>query len=56
MSFDLIAVRLICPDTVEEKIMIMQQNKAKLAGDLIVEGDSFFRSLGKEGLLGLVGG
>ncbi|MBU1821974.1 MAG: SWF/SNF helicase family protein, partial [Bacteroidetes bacterium] len=53
---NVIAVRLICPDTVEEKIMVMQQNKAKLAGDLIVEGDSFFRSLGKEGLLGLVGG
>ena len=52
---NVIAVRLICPDTVEEKIMVMQQNKAKLAGDLIVEGDGFFRSLGKEGLLGLVG-
>ncbi|MPR35067.1 DEAD/DEAH box helicase [Salmonirosea aquatica] len=53
---NVIAVRLICPDTVEEKIMVMQQNKAKLAGDLITEGDGFFRSLGKEGLLGLVGG
>ena len=53
---NVIAVRLICPDTVEEKIMVMQQNKARLADDLIVEGDSFFRSLGKEGLLGLVGG
>ncbi len=53
---NVIAVRLICPDTVEEKIMVMQQNKAKLAGDLIVEGDGFFRSLGKEGLLGLLGG
>jgi SNF2 family DNA or RNA helicase len=51
---NVIAVRLICPDTVEEKIMVMQQNKAKLAGDLIVEGDGFFRSLGKKGLLGLV--
>lgn len=53
---NVIAVRLICPDTVEEKIMVMQQNKAKLAGDLITEGDGFFRSLGREGLLGLVGG
>ena len=53
---NVIAVRLICPDTVEEKIMVMQQNKAKLAGDLITEGDGFFRSLGKEGFLGLVGG
>ena len=52
---NVIAVRLICPDTVEEKIMVMQQNKAKLAGDLIVEGDGFFKSLGKAGLLGLVG-
>ncbi len=53
---NVIAVRLICPDTVEEKIMVMQQNKAKLAGDLIMSGDGFFKSLGKEGLLGLVGG
>ncbi|WP_373512306.1 DEAD/DEAH box helicase [Persicitalea sp.] len=53
---NVIAVRLICPDTVEEKIMVMQQNKAKLAGDLIASGDGFFKSLGKEGLLGLVGG
>ena len=53
---NVIAVRLICPNTVEEKIMVMQQNKAKLAGDLITEGDGFFRSLGKEGLLGLLGG
>ncbi len=51
---NVIAVRLICPDTVEEKIMVMQQNKAKLAGDLIMEGDGFFKSLGKDGLLGLV--
>ncbi len=51
---NVIAVRLICPDTVEEKIMVMQQNKAKLAGDLIAEGDGLFKSLGKEGLLGLV--
>ncbi|GHB83007.1 DEAD/DEAH box helicase [Persicitalea jodogahamensis] len=53
---NVIAVRLICPDTVEEKIMVMQQNKAKLAGDLILSGDGFFKSLGKEGLLGLMGG
>lgn len=53
---NVIAVRLICPDTVEEKIMQMQQNKAKLAGDLIAEGDEFFRSLGKKGLLELLGG
>lgn len=51
---NVIAVRLICSNTVEEKIMVIQQHKAKLAGDLILEVDGFFGSLGKEGLLGIL--
>lgn len=42
-----IAVRLICPNTVEEKIQILQQNKSKLATDLVTADNSFFRSLTK---------
>ncbi|WP_247236661.1 DEAD/DEAH box helicase [Telluribacter sp. SYSU D00476] len=53
---NVIAVRLICPDTVEEKIMQMQQNKARLTMDLISTDESFFKSLTKEDLLGLMNG
>ncbi|GAB3169077.1 DEAD/DEAH box helicase [Telluribacter humicola] len=51
---NVIAVRLICPDTVEEKIMQMQQNKVRLTTDLISSDDSFFKSLSKDDLLGLM--
>ncbi|ARS35423.1 DEAD/DEAH box helicase [Pontibacter actiniarum] len=50
---NVIAVRLICPDTVEEKILQLQQNKAQLASDLVGTGDDFFRSLSKAALLAL---
>ncbi len=48
-----IAVRLICPDTVEEKIQILQQNKATLATDLVSTENSFFKSMTKEDWLRL---
>ena len=48
-----IAVRLICPNTVEEQIQIMQQNKSKLAMDLVTADNSFFRSLTKDDWLNL---
>ncbi len=51
---NIVAVRLICPDTVEEKIMLMQQHKNELAKDLVKTENSFFGGLGKEGLLELV--
>jgi SNF2 family DNA or RNA helicase len=50
-----VAVRLICPDTVEEKIMNMQQSKKALANDLIKTDDSFLKSMGKDELLNLLG-
>ncbi|HEV7347627.1 DEAD/DEAH box helicase [Telluribacter sp.] len=50
---NVIAVRLLCPDTVEEKILQMQQNKTKLTSDLISTGDTFFKSLTKSDLLHL---
>jgi SNF2 family DNA or RNA helicase len=51
---NVIAVRLICPDTVEEKIQIMQQSKAKLATELIQADNDFFRSMTKGDWLGLL--
>ncbi|WP_299703296.1 DEAD/DEAH box helicase [uncultured Pontibacter sp.] len=51
-----IAVRLICPNTVEEKIQILQQNKSKLATDLVTADNSFFRSLTKDDWLNLSDG
>ncbi len=48
-----IAARLICPDTVEEKIQLLQEDKSHLAKKLISANSSVFRSLGKEGLMGL---
>ncbi|NCD72269.1 DEAD/DEAH box helicase [Mucilaginibacter agri] len=50
----IMAVRLICPDTVEEKIMELQQAKRDLANDLIRTDSSFIKSLSKDDLLGLV--
>lgn len=48
-----IAVRLICPNTVEEKIQVLQQNKSKLATDLVTADNSFIRSLTKDDWLNL---
>lgn len=47
----IMAVRLICPGTVEEKIMKMQESKKELVSDLINTDSSFLKSLSKEELL-----
>ena len=49
-----VAVRLICPDTVEEKIVGMQAFKKDLAGELIKTEESIFKSLNKNDLLSLL--
>ncbi|MEJ7559465.1 MAG: SNF2-related protein [Pedobacter sp.] len=51
---NVVAVRLICPDTVEEKIMKMQSSKMDIANDLIKSEESIFKSLSKDDLLGLI--
>ncbi len=51
---NVMAVRLICPDTVEEKIMIMQETKKGIANDLIKTETSIFKSLSKNDLLELL--
>lgn len=51
---NVMAVRLICPDTIEEKIMKLQAVKKDLVKDLIQTDGSFFKSLTKKELLGLL--
>lgn len=48
-----VAVRLICPDTVEDKIRLMQASKKDLAQDLVHTDTSFLKSLSKEDLLAI---
>lgn len=49
-----IAVRLICSDTVEEKIQTLQQRKADLTDQLLSSNASFFKSLNREDLIALI--
>jgi SNF2 family DNA or RNA helicase len=51
---NVVAVRLICPDTIEDKIMNLQSSKKELANDLIQTEESVFKSLSREDLLSLV--
>ncbi|WP_316803952.1 DEAD/DEAH box helicase [Pedobacter nototheniae] len=51
---NVMAVRLICPDTIEEKIMKLQATKKDLVKDLIQTDGSLFKSLTKKELLGLL--
>lgn len=51
---NVVAVRLICPDTIEEKIMKLQSTKNDLAGDLIKTEISIYKSLSKSDLMGLL--
>jgi hypothetical protein len=51
---NVMAVRLICPDTIEEKIMMMQESKREIAGGLIRTDQSIFKSLTKKDLLELI--
>ncbi len=52
---NVIAVRLICPGTIEEKIMELQESKRDLADDLVKTDVSVLKSLSKKDLLGLLG-
>ncbi len=52
---NIVAVRLICPGTVEEKIMILQESKKDLANDLIRTDNTFLNALSKNDLLDLLG-
>ncbi len=52
---NVIAIRLICPNTIEEKIMKLQASKNKLVSDLIRTEDDIFRSLSREDLVKMLG-
>jgi SNF2 family DNA or RNA helicase len=52
---NVIAVRLICPGTIEEKIMDLQESKKDLADDLIKTDVSILKSLTKKDLFTLIG-
>jgi SNF2 family DNA or RNA helicase len=49
-----VAVRLICPDTIEEKILQLQEVKRSLSDDVVRTDASIFKSISKEDLLALV--
>lgn len=51
---NVIAVRLICPGTIEEKVMELQETKKGLANDLIKTDTDVLKSLTKADLLALV--
>jgi hypothetical protein len=51
---NVVAVRLICPDTVEEKIMRMQLTKMDIANELIKSEESIFKNLSRADLLGMI--
>jgi len=51
---NVMAVRLICPDTIEEKIMRLQATKKDLVKNLIQTDGGFFKGLNKKELLGLL--
>jgi SNF2 family DNA or RNA helicase len=52
---NVVAVRLICPNTIEEKVVKLQQSKTKLIGDLLKSDESILTSFSKDDLLGLLG-
>jgi SNF2 family DNA or RNA helicase len=52
---NVVAVRLICPNTIEEKVGKLQQSKTKLIGDLLKSDESILTSFSKDDLLGLLG-
>lgn len=50
---NVVAIRLITPGTIEEKIMLLQENKRELAEDIIKTDTNILKSLSQEDLLGL---
>lgn len=53
-SNHVMAVRMICPGTIEEKILQLQETKKDLADDLIKTDIGFMKTLSKSDLLSLV--
>src|SRR5690606_33272672 len=51
---NVVAVRLICSNTIEEKILKLQKRKSKLAQDLIQTENAFFNTLSKADILDML--
>jgi SNF2 family DNA or RNA helicase len=51
---NVMAIRLICPDTIEEKILLLQAGKKELIDDLIKIDSNALKSLSKDDLLNLL--
>ncbi|PUZ20734.1 Superfamily II DNA or RNA helicase, SNF2 family [Chitinophaga costaii] len=51
---NVVAVRLICPGTIEEKLLRLQESKRSLANTLIKSDSDIFNTLSKADLLSLV--
>jgi len=51
---NVMAVRLISPDTIEEKIMLLQETKKELIDDLIKADSNAMKSLSKDDVLELI--
>jgi SNF2 family DNA or RNA helicase len=45
---NIFAYRMICKDTVEDKILKLQERKRNLAKDLITDDEGFVKTLTKE--------
>jgi non-specific serine/threonine protein kinase len=45
---NIFAYRMICRDTIEDKILLLQDKKRALAKDLISDDSSFVKSLSRE--------
>jgi SNF2 family DNA or RNA helicase len=52
---NVMAIRLICPDTIEDKILQLQAGKKELVEDLIKVDENARKSLAKEDLMELLG-
>ena len=52
---NVMAIRLICPDTIEDKILQLQAGKKELVEDLIKVDENAMKSLAKKDLIALLG-
>jgi SNF2 family DNA or RNA helicase len=52
---NVMAIRLICPDTIEDKILQLQAGKKELVEDLIKVDENAMKSLAKADLMALLG-
>ena len=52
---NVVAVQLICPNTVEEKIQKLQETKKELVKEVVKTDNALLKGMSKKELLGLLG-